>query len=277
VADAVREEFPDKYIGTLAYTYSEDPPTGIRPRDNVVVRLCNVYGDMAHPLDSPYNARPTFAEAVRNWGKIAPKLYIWDYVMSFGHYLLPFPNLRSMPEHIRYCYNNHAFGYYPQALYHGRGAEFADLRAFLLAKAMWNPEIDAEDVIDDFVCGYYGHSGRFIREYIDLLHNRVTSEVHFGLYLNPNQAPFTDAFIGEAEALFDKAERVADSPEIRRRVETARLPVMYLQCYRNPETAKHDGTYDRVRAVFERESIRSISDHPEDGVEEFHAMMMRVE
>ena len=277
VADAIREEFPDKLIGTLAYTYSEDAPTGIRPRDNVVVRLCNFYGDMAHPLESPYNSHPAFAEAVRGWGEVAPHLYIWDYVMSFSHYLLPFPNLRALPAHIRFCYDNNAFGYYPQALYHGRGAELADLRAYLLAKVMWNPDLDTDDIMDDFIDGYYARSGRFIREYINLLHNLVTPDTHIRLWQKPYHAPFTEAFIQQAEALFDRAERVADSSEIRRRVELARLPVMYLKCYRTPEIAKRDGTYDRVKSILELESIRYLSDHPEYSIEEFHAMMMRVQ
>ena len=273
VADAIRDEFPGKFIGTLAYTYSECPPTGIRPRDNVVVRLCNFYGDMAHPLDSPENGHPEFAEAVVGWSRVAPHLYIWDYVMSFSHFCLPFPNLLAMPEHLRFYRDHGAFGYYPQALAHGRGAEFARLRAYLLAKLMWNPDLDASDTMDDFVCGYYGRSGRFIREYIDLLHALVTPETHIQLWLKPHHPPFTEAFIEEAEAIFDEAERVADDPVIFRRVELARLPVMYLKCYRMPEAAKHDGTYARVAAVFERESIRYLSEQPESSLEAFQKMM----
>ena len=277
VADAVRDEFPDKFIGTLAYTYSEEVPTGIRPRDNVVVRLCNFYGDMAHPLDSPNNAHPAFADAVRGWRQIAPHLYIWDYVISFGHYALPFPNLRAMPEHIRFYHDNNAFGYYPQALSRGRGGEFTGLRAYLLAKLMWNPDTDAGDVIDDFVYGYYGRGGRFVRKYIDLLHDLVTPETHIGLSLGPHDPLFSDAFVEQAEALLDEAERVADSPEIRRRVEMARLPIMYLKCHRTPAIAKGDGTYDRVKAIFARECVRYLSDDSEYGVEQFHGMMNGVE
>ena len=50
VADAVRQEFPDKYVGTFAYQYTRRPPTGIVPRDNVVIRLCSIECCFAHPL-----------------------------------------------------------------------------------------------------------------------------------------------------------------------------------------------------------------------------------
>lgn len=49
VADAVKEEFPHAYIDTFAYTYTRKPPKHIRPRDNVIVRLCSIECDFARP------------------------------------------------------------------------------------------------------------------------------------------------------------------------------------------------------------------------------------
>ena len=278
VADAIREEFPGKYVGTLAYTYSVDPPENIKPRDNVVIRLCNFHGDFAHPLESPCNGNPAYADAVRGWGTIAPHLYIWDYVMSFSHFCLPFPNLRSLPAHIRFYRDNHALGYYPQALNTAQGAEFAHLRSYLLAKAMWNPDLDADEAISDFVHGYYGRSGRFIRQYIDCLHDRITPETHVHLWLKPHHAPFTEAFIREAIPLFDEAQRVADTPEIRRRVEEARFPVLYLKCCLMPVVAAQDGTYEQVKAFLRTAPAgrwRSVGEFTEENFLEVIESLLR--
>ncbi|MBR5801708.1 MAG: DUF4838 domain-containing protein, partial [Alistipes sp.] len=77
VADAIKPLYPDKYIGTFAYQYSREAPTGIVPRDNVVIRLCSFGFCFAHPLsECEYNAE--FIPDIERWSQIAPNLYIWD-------------------------------------------------------------------------------------------------------------------------------------------------------------------------------------------------------
>ncbi len=41
IADAIREEFPRIQVSTLAYLDTVRPPKTVRPRDNVVIRLCS--------------------------------------------------------------------------------------------------------------------------------------------------------------------------------------------------------------------------------------------
>ena len=78
VADAVKDEFPDKYIGTFAYLYSRQPPTGIRPRENVVIRLCSIECCFAHPLDAGCPQNEAFMRDLKGWAELAPHLFIWD-------------------------------------------------------------------------------------------------------------------------------------------------------------------------------------------------------
>lgn len=97
VADQVKAEFPDKFIGTLAYQYTRKPPRTLKPRENVVIRFC-IECCFAHDFEScPQNR--TFVEDMNGWAAIAPHIYIWDYVVNFSHYLLPFPNFRALKPH----------------------------------------------------------------------------------------------------------------------------------------------------------------------------------
>jgi len=82
VAKAVEKEFPDKFIGTLAYQYTRTPPKNIHPRDNVVVRLCPIEACVSHDLKSCQQNK-SFMEDINGWSSIAPHLYIWDYVVNF--------------------------------------------------------------------------------------------------------------------------------------------------------------------------------------------------
>jgi hypothetical protein len=75
VAEAVEKEFPDKFIGTLAYQYTRTPPKYIRPRNNVVVRLCSIECCFAHDFKTcPENK--SFLDDLQKWATLAPHLYI---------------------------------------------------------------------------------------------------------------------------------------------------------------------------------------------------------
>ena len=132
-------------------------------------------------------------------------------------------------------------------------------------------------VIDDFMYGYYGRAGQYVRAYFDLLHGRVTPERHIHLGLAPDDPLFSDEFVREAEALFDRAETVAEDEAVRRRVEMARLPIMYLKCKRTPQVAKRDGTYARFTAIAEREKVTHYAERGAPHREAFHAEMEAVE
>lgn len=276
VADAVKKEFPDKFIGTLAYQYTRKPPKTIKPRDNVVVRLCSIECCFAHDFrNCPENE--SFVEDMEGWAKLAPHLYIWDYVVNFSHYIMPYPNFRVLQPNIQFFRDHNAIGIMEQAAYQSRGGEFAELRAYVLSKLLWDPEIDVPSVIDDFMYGYYGRAGQYVKAYFDLLHNQITPDTHIHLGLSPEDKIFSDDFVRKAERLFDEAEKVADNEEIRQRVEVARLPIMYLKCRRSPIEAKADGTYDRFKAIVAREGITHYAEAGEPHRRAFHEMMDAVE
>jgi len=97
VAENIEKEFPDKYIGTLAYKYTRKPCKTILARKNVVVRLCSIECCFSHDIKScPRNE--AFLDDLKGWSAIAPNLYIWDYVVYFQHYLMPYPNIRVFSQ-----------------------------------------------------------------------------------------------------------------------------------------------------------------------------------
>lgn len=272
VADAVRSEFPNKYVGTLAYQYTRTPPRQVRPRDNVVVRLCSIECCFAHPLES-CSENASFVADMKGWAAMAPHLYIWDYVVNFSHYVLPYPNFRVLADNLRFFRDHRAIGVMEQGAYQSRGGEFAELRAYVLARLLWNPEADVEPMVADFMHGYYGRAGQYVQAYFDRLHGQITPGTHIHLGLQPDDALFSDEFVVQAGRLFDQAETVADTEEIRRRVELARLPVLYLKCKRTPEVARQDGSYARFKAIAERERVDHYAESGEPHRRAFHQQM----
>lgn len=269
VAESVEKEFPDKFIGTLAYQYTRTPPKSIRPHNNVVVRLCSIECCFAHDFKScPENK--SFLTDLKTWSSLAPHLYIWDYVVNFSHYVMPYPNFKVLQPNIQTLRENNSIGIMEQAAYQSRGGEFSELKSYLISRLLWNPDCNTEKVINDFIYGYYGRSGALIRQYFDLLQGRVTPTTHIHLGLSPDDELFSDDFVKEAYTIFEEAAKVADNDEVLRRVEMASLPVLYLKCKRTPGVAKYDGTYAKFCIIAEREGVTYYAEAGESHRKGFH-------
>lgn len=271
VAKAVEKEFPDKFIGTLAYEYTQTPPRNIHPRDNVVIRLCPIDACVSHDLKTcPENK--SFMEDMKGWSAISPHLYIWDYVVNFTTYIMPYPNINVLQSNIKTFRENNAIGIMEQADYQSRGGEFSELKCYLLSRLLWNPDCNTEDVINDFMYGYYGRAGKYIRQYFDLLNSRITPETHMYIGLKSDDPVFSDDFVQQSSLIFQNAGKVADNDEILRRVEMASLQILYLKCKRTPVVARNDGTYDKFRGLAKREGITHYAEYRET-LESFHSFV----
>lgn len=233
VAERVEKVRPDAAIDTLAYQYTRKPPRLVKPRPNVIVRLCSIECSFSHPLGGSEQNRK-FAEDIEGWSKICRRLYIWDYVTDFAHYVQPHPNLRVLQPNIQFFVANGVKGIFEQGSYQSPGGELQELRAWLLAKLLWNPRTNVNALMNDFLAGYYGPAAPFIRRYIDLMHDEVARTKHELKCYSPVTAPFLSAAnITKADALFASAEKaVAKDAALLHRVRVARLPVYYVMMQR---------------------------------------------
>lgn len=226
----VARAFPDKTISTLAYNYTRSAPTGIRPDPNVNIMLCSIECNRSKPIATdPENA--SFKKDIEDWGMLTDNILMWDYVVQFRNLLDPFPNLRVLQPNIQLFARNNIRQMFQQGAGHNV-AEFGDLRTYLIAKLLWNPDCDLNAVMDDFLTGYYGPAGGHIRTYIDTMHDALErSGKGLGIYGYPFDAIdsyLTPELLRTYAAIFDRAEEaVKDAPQLLERVRIARLPLEF--------------------------------------------------
>ena len=272
VADAVKEEFPDKFIGTFAYQYTRHAPKGIVPRDNVVIRLCSIECCMLHDYDD-CEQNLSFEQDLHDWAAIAPHLYIWDYVTDFSHYWVPTPNWKTLQTHIRDFRDNHAIGILEEGDYQTNSCELRELRTWLLSKLMWNPDADVDALMKDFTDGYYGAAGPYIREYLELEERILLRPgMHTGCYASPRHEMFTDEFITEGRNIFAKAkEAVGSDQELLARVELAEYPLCLLQMEKSPIQGLENQADILFKRVVEREGLDQMSEGNRKSAKEYLA------
>lgn len=223
VAERIEPEFPHVAIDTLAYQYTRKPPKTLRPRPNVIVRLCSIECNFREPLDHPSNA--SFADDIRGWSTISQRLYVWDYVTDFGHYVQPHPNWFTLGPNLRFFQTNHVLGVFEEGAYQSHGSEMSELRAWLLAQLLWNPQQDDRALIKEFLEGYYGaQAAPYLLKYMELMHE-ASKGYNLTCYSGTG-APFLSfKNLAQAEALWQQAEQTSPFPE---RVRVGHLPVRYV-------------------------------------------------
>ncbi|MEK7413270.1 MAG: DUF4838 domain-containing protein [Planctomycetota bacterium] len=247
IGEVVEREFPGKWVMAPAYTWSRKPPKHIRPRSNVGVTLCTIECDFARPLaEGSTPANKAFADDIINWSKIAPKLYIWDYTTNFNHYLMPHPNLDALVANVKFLADHRVQGLLNQGSHTTQGAEFAQLRMWVLAKAMWDPQhADGKALITEFLNGYYGPAAPHIQRYIDIMHTtgRADPSIASTCYALLNSAWLAPDNIAAAEAALVEAERtVANDPALLKRVRQVHMSIWYMLLKRGPQSATWKAT-----------------------------------
>ena len=257
VADAVRETWPDKYIGTFAYQYTRQAPANITPHSNVLIRLCSIECDFSHPIDATDFNRP-FLKDLEDWSKLAPTLFIWDYVVNFNQYLAPYPNFGVLAENIKTFRDHKAIGIQEEAQYQSDGGAFSEMKAWVLARLLWNPEQDTDALVSGFITDYYGAAAPQVQAYFDLCRRQVKDDTVMGFAFDEFHPLYDDAFIENAWAVLEEGRKqVAGDAELARRFDRVRLEILFLKEMRDHAKAKEDGTREELlRIIGENPGIR---------------------
>ena len=236
IAENIERDYPNIRIDTLAYQYTRKPPKTIRPRPNVIIRLCSIECCFSHPLASCVSQRnQRFRDDIMAWQPVAPKLYVWDYTTDFGHYQQPYPNFDALQPNVQFFVQHGVTGLFEQGNYSpGGNGELGSLRAYVLARLLWNPNTDVARDINEFLQAYYGQATPKLHAYLDLLELQVKApNAHAHISDSPRAAYLNDEFISGAEKILNEAASVAENEMVLFRVQVAHLPIWYVQLATN--------------------------------------------
>jgi hypothetical protein len=229
VAEAIEPEFPDVWVETLAYQYTRTPPQHVRPRGNVVIRLCSIECSFVQTLgEGPQNE--TFRADTEGWSQVAPNLFVWNYVTNFSNYMVPHPNMRVVAPNLRYYVDHGTIGIFEQGDSQCGVGDFVRLRAWVIAHLMWDPNSDEHALRQEFLEGYYGPAATHLADYLDLIHDRgEASGVYLRCFMTDTSSWLRLEDLNRATELFDQAEAaVKDDPILAARVERDRLTLDHV-------------------------------------------------
>ena len=223
--------FPKTKITTLAYLHTYKPPTALKIEPNIYTLFCPIELNRGKSIINDPESKP-FIKILQNWGKTASNLYLWDYTVQFSNYFSPFPNFHTFSDNYKLFKQNNVKGLFVQG-YADVPGDFSELRQYLLAKILWDTEINIETTTDDFLRGFYGKAASNIKKYLILLtDNQKNSNADLDIYSGPVQSRNTflspEAMNQYDQLLEEAIEAVDGDLTLESRIHKLRLALEFV-------------------------------------------------
>ncbi len=192
VGERFAKDYPNVRFNLLAYgdTLPQNPKLKFAP--NVGAGVAELWRNHGLPADCNERSADCLGEVSRMSNeKNGP--YIWDYYANFANYIQPFPNHRILAQTMRYYKRLGVKGVYSQHQWPIMG-EMSEMKMYLFAKLLWNPDADVNKLIDTYVNAAYGKAAPHIKNYLNILeHARLRQRwTWYGCYVYTTSHYLTD-------------------------------------------------------------------------------------
>ncbi|MBN1673933.1 MAG: DUF4838 domain-containing protein [Kiritimatiellae bacterium] len=227
IARAVRPKYPDKYLVFLAYTDATGPaPKRVKPEPNVLIMYCMYPWQWACDSHGFCKENATGIQEVEDWLKICgpQQVYIEPHPRGYKRALEIFPAFDATVERIRHY---HRLGV-NRITFCGLPQSFGSLYDHVVGKLLWDPAIDVEAAVAEFMPLYYGQAAPYMRAYFDLMNRHIRQREFHEKCEGANPGLVDDAYAAEAYPLFARAEQaVGADTNILWRIHNEKLQLLY--------------------------------------------------
>jgi len=219
-------------INAFAYGTATTPPkVDLHPQ--IVIHFCPINMCYMHgPGECDYweNAY-YFDEVLAGWGKIAKKITVFEYPMSYNQPGIPYPIWGVLQDYIQFYYENNIVGL-TQCTCTIHDVGLYVMLGYMYARLLWNPYLDMEALYRDFLPNYYGGGWQYVREYIRFASEECAGRTIGGVTYHGDclsgatytgHLAMTNNEIRYTDALWAKAKELAGSQQCLDNVRRAEL------------------------------------------------------
>jgi hypothetical protein len=237
IAAALKPDFPQIRVSTMAYSFAQDPPRLTRPSPDVMVRLAPISQNQGLPLEHPQNAA-SLAQ-LRAWANVSQHLYIWGYDTNYASYPQPTPVWFALGPTIKTWVAHGVKGIFMEGSYGTSGGDMDALKDFVVGRLLWDPTLDPDALIDQFLGGYFGKAAApHVRRYLDIFNaSAYACGCRIGVHEYWSAPHLTPLAVIKGGAAFQAAVNATSA----RRPPSACAVALGALCGRNRSRAGADG------------------------------------
>jgi hypothetical protein len=216
IAERVSREFPNVLFGGSAYSCYTAPPVHVKLHPHIVVR----YASLDYNSDA---ARRVGLKEWDGWVKAASLVQFRPNLLLAGRREgIPAIFVHKLAEDLRHMAAHSLAGTDFDACMHNWATQ--GLTYYVLAKLLWNPNLDVDKEIDTYCQSGFGQGWKDIEKYFareEQLMNQTAAENNAPGPDTPQGSltiPYTPEVLAELKSYLDKAEHAAagDEPVLRR-------------------------------------------------------------
>jgi|GEM_PF-1430953 len=173
-ARAVADRYPKQMIDFPLYSFQQ-PPKNFKFEPNVNAWLC-VNNPMFAPkgnrlykeITRPKSQIPKFVDLIAKWRKIAPHMTVWEYGVDYNNWFRPAPTLPFLADNLK-LYHQYGFSGVMELEAFTGPAPQQHIRTWILAKLLWNPDLDVDALAREYCNGVFGPAADECYTYFSLI------------------------------------------------------------------------------------------------------------
>jgi hypothetical protein len=168
------KQFPKQQFFGTAYVTTQLPPHfKLEPNAGVMVStMAFPKGVVIEKSAAKRKVESTFS----SWKKVTDKIYLWDYAINFDNYFDAYPTLKIAQQNLKYYQQLGVTGVFMQGS-EDRYSTFADVKAYVYAQLLQNPNIDVDKYIRLFFESKYPAVSSLLYDYYIDLENKALESV----------------------------------------------------------------------------------------------------
>lgn len=244
-AARLAREFPDLFIGTMAYSLREIVPQGVDIPPNMAVCVAPISCDVLHPNDSKLWRRRDFMRNLRRWRGKTPHVYIYDYNPGFllGNWA-PERDAANLAINIPIYRKLDIKGLTRE----GRKAFMQTwISNYVMARMLWDADTDLDALKTDFYTTFFGpDAGPHVRAWWDACEEALVSatiQAHEDWLVNHI---YTGDFARSLRIHVEAAQAAQTTPAQKERVDAFALIADHLLAYGEANDAEKAMDYARA-------------------------------
>ena len=261
VGAAVQKVNPEAILCFYAYSdYSAPPRHAERAPDNICVFMAPIRYCRYHSLNNAL-CEPRLRlrdQTLAGWAKVVSKLGWREYNYNLAEGTVPFAKMSVVADDLPYLAKNGCIGANIECLafWHIYGPH-----TYLTARLLWNVNLDAQAVMDDFYEKFCGKAAPHVKAYWERMDKAYReTDAHSGSYFSVPDV-WTPALLKACQDDLAAAAKAADTDVTRARVEMFQAGLDNAAIYLDML-----GAINRCDFVKARERMDALGAHMDDAV-----------
>ena len=245
--ERLEKDFPNLYLGFYLYSWHADYPVRYQIHPKIVLVIADISYSRMHSTLEEVPTRHYYRNILKKWEHTPNMKFFRGYNWNLAENILPYSKLKMWADDL--------------PLYHKLGIRGVDNESncawatlapsnYFEAKMLWNVNSDPAEVLHRFCRSAYGKAAPPLEQYYRMLTKRQSEAKQEAGSFHSFGLIYDNDFLDRADQLFDRARKLAETPEQKQRVEMAYIPVRQLRLFLTMRAKMHAFEFAEAEKLF---------------------------